>query len=96
MYGTVIKIIRESGSHIITLEINYLFGVQLTDVARSLNLQENITTIEQEMTIKRVKKGFRLAEVPCNEYRREFGESVILLRKVCLRYLYSWIKYLST
>lgn len=107
LYGTVNKFIRESGSHIITLGINYRFGVQLTDsqngfrvirtdVARSLNLQENITTIEQEMTIKCVKKGFRLAEVPCHEYKREFGESVILLRKVWFRYLFSWIKYLFT
>jgi dolichol-phosphate mannosyltransferase len=64
------------------------------DVILSLKLKENITTIEQEMTMKCLKKGFIITEVPTHEYSRKYGESVIKLRKVWFRYVYSFIKHL--
>jgi dolichol-phosphate mannosyltransferase len=87
------------------LGINYRFGVRLTDsqngfrairrdAALSLGLQENITTIEQEMIIKTLKKGYRITEVPAHEYARKYGDSNIKLGKVWFRYVYSWLKYL--
>jgi hypothetical protein len=96
--------LREVGSHIITVGINHRFKTKLTDsqngfraikkeVASNLNLKENITTIEQEMIIKALKKGYRLKEVPAHEYKRKYGESVIKLRNVWFRYVYSWLKY---
>lgn len=105
LHGTWNKFLRETGSHLIILGINWRFGVQLTDgqngfrairasVARKLNLKEDITTIEQEMIIKTLKKGYRMAEVPTHEYRRKDGESSIILGKVWWRYVYSWLKYL--
>jgi hypothetical protein len=65
-----------------------------TTVARDLGLREDITTIEQEMTIKTLAKGYRMGEVPVHEYARGFGESKIKLSRVSFRYVYSWLKYL--
>lgn len=105
LHGDLEKFLRMIGSDIITLSINYRFDVRLTDsqngfrairssVARSLGLKENITTIEQEMIIKSLKKKYRVGEVPTFEYARKGGESKIVLRKVSFRYVYSLIKYL--
>lgn len=99
------KVARIIGSQIITQGINWRFGVHLTDsqygfrairtdVARSLDLKENITTIEQEIIIKTLHRGHRLLEVPIHEYKRRYGRSVISLRRVALRYVLSWLKYL--
>ncbi|MCY4643736.1 MAG: glycosyltransferase family 2 protein [Bacteriovoracales bacterium] len=105
LHGDIEKFIRMIGSDIITLGINYRFGVRITDsqngfralrsnIARELNLKENITTIEQEMTIKTIKKGFKLIEVPVHEFKREHGGSRIKISRVAFRYVYSWLKYL--
>ncbi len=104
-HGDFDKFLRMMGSDIITLGINYRFNVRLTDsqngfrairtkVARQLNLKENITTIEQEMIIKTLRAGYRITEVATHEYARKYGQSVIKLRKVAFRYVYSWLKYL--
>lgn len=105
LHGNIGKFIRMVGGDIITLGINYRFGVRLTDsqngfraikteVAKKLNLKENITSIEQEMIIKTLKNGYRIAEVPAHEYARKAGESKVRVRRVWLRYVYSWLKYL--
>jgi dolichol-phosphate mannosyltransferase len=103
LHGDIYKLLRMIGSDIILLAINYRFKVRLTDsqngfrairtdVARALDLKENITTIEQEMTIKCLKKGYRINEIPSHEYARKYGESVIALRKVWFRYIWSLLK----
>jgi len=105
LHGDVEKLLRMIGSDIILIGINKKFKVNLTDsqngfravrtkAARSLRLEENITTIEQEMTIKCLKKGFRISEVPTHEYARAHGASVIKLRRVWFRYVWSFLKYL--
>ncbi|MGB2705876.1 MAG: glycosyltransferase family 2 protein [Candidatus Omnitrophota bacterium] len=105
LHGDINKFTRMVGSDIVTLGINYKFGVDLTDsqngfraikkdVALALDLKENITTIEQEMIIKTLRKGYRMAEVPTHEYARRHGTSSIVARKVWFRYVYSWLKYL--
>jgi dolichol-phosphate mannosyltransferase len=105
LHGDIGKFIRMIGSDIITLGINYRFGVRLTDsqngfraikreVALALGLKENTTTIEQEMIIKTLRKGYRMGEVASHEYARKYGDSTIKIRKVCFRYVYSWLKYL--
>lgn len=102
LHGDVEKLLRMIGSDIILIGINKRWKVNLTDsqngfraiktsVARQLDLRENITTIEQEMTMKALKKGFRIAEVPSHEYHREFGTSLISLRKVWFRYVWSFL-----
>jgi dolichol-phosphate hexosyltransferase len=105
LHGGFDECFRLMGSSFITACINWKHGLCLsdsqngfrairTDTARQLNLQENITTIEQEMIIKTLNKGFRMAEVPTHEKRRIAGYSKISLRKVWFRYVYSFIKYL--
>ncbi|MGB9004826.1 MAG: glycosyltransferase family 2 protein, partial [Candidatus Aminicenantales bacterium] len=105
LHGDVEKLLRMIGSDIILIGINKKFKVHLTDsqngyrairttAARSLSLKENITTIEQEMTIKCLKKGFRISEVPTHEYAREHGASVIKLGKVWFRYVWSFMSNL--
>jgi len=105
LHGDVEKLLRMIGSDIILIGINKRWKVHLTDsqngfraiktkVARQLDLKENITTIEQEMTMKCLKKGFIIDEVPTHEYERKHGKSVISLRKVWFRYIWSFVKNL--
>ncbi len=93
------------GSSLITACINHRFGVRLSEsqngfrairtaVLRDLGLQEDITTIEQEMIIKTLKKGYRMAEVPSHEHKRKAGYSKISVRRVAFRYVWSVIRYL--
>ena len=105
LHGDLAKFIRMMGSDIITLSINYRFDVRLTDtqngfrairkqVGLDIDLKEDIFTIEQEMVIKALKKGYRTAEVPSHEYERKFGDSGIVVWKVAHRYVWCLIKNL--
>ena len=93
------------GSSFITACINHRFQVRLsesqngfrairTSVLRDLDLREEITTIEQEMIIKTLRKGYRLIEVPSHEHRRKAGVSKIRLRRVAFRYVFSLVRHL--
>ncbi len=105
LHGGFDEFMRLMGSSFITACIGWRFKQRLSDsqngfrairteVLRRLDLQENITTIEQEMIIKTLKGGFRLSEVPTHEYKRKYNESHISIRKVWLRYVSSMLKYL--
>lgn len=105
LFGGFDEFLRLAGSSFITECINWRFKSTLSDsqngfraikreVALKLDLKENITTIEQEMVIRTLKCGYRMAEVPTHENKRLVGPSKIKLRKVWLRYGYSLIKYL--
>jgi dolichol-phosphate mannosyltransferase len=107
LHGDFAKFVRCLGSDIITLGINYRYGVALTDsqngfralradVARQLDLREEITTIEQEMIIKTLALGYRVVEVPARESVRRAGASCIDVKRVAGRYVYSWLKYIVT
>jgi len=105
LHGGFDECFRLMGSSLITACINHRFHVRLSEsqngfrairtaVLRDLGLQENITTIEQEMIIKTLKKGYRMAEVPSHEHERIAGYSKISVRKVAFRYVWSMIRYL--
>jgi dolichol-phosphate hexosyltransferase len=105
LHGGFDEFMRLTGSSFITFCINHRFKVRLSDsqngfrairgaVLKDLGLVENITTIEQEMIIKTLKKNYKMAEVPAHEYRRKYGESCIKMHKVFFRYIYSFIKHL--
>ncbi len=105
LHGGFDECFRLMGSSFITACINWKFKVKLsesqngfraikTEVMKQLGLEENITTIEQEMIMKTLKKGFRMAEVPSHEYERKKGYSKISLKKVWFRYVYTLVKYL--
>ena len=105
LHGGFDECFRLMASSFITACINWRFKVKLsesqngfraikTDVIKQLGLEENITTIEQEMIMKTLKKGFRMAEVPSHEYERKKGYSKISLKKVWFRYVYTLVKYM--
>ena len=105
LHGGFDECFRLMGSSFITACINWKFKVRLsesqngfraikTSVIKQLDLKEDITTIEQEMIIKTLKKGFKIAEIPSHEHKRVAGYSKISLRKVWFRYVFSLFKYL--
>jgi len=105
LHGTFDEFMRLAGSAFITAAINLRYGSRLSDsqngfrairkaVFQELETKETTTTIEQEMVMKTLKKGFRLAEVPAHELPRKYGESHINVYKAAPRYLYSLIKNL--
>lgn len=105
LHGDIGKFIRIVGSDIITLTINYRFGVRLTDtqngfraikkdIGIKIGLKEDIFTIEQEMIMKVLKHGYKILEVPTHEYAREYGQSNIVVWKVAHRYIWCLIKNL--
>lgn len=105
LHATFRQFVRLFGSQIITLSINYSQNVRLTDcqngfrairreTAQALGLEEDITTIEQEMIIKSLRSGYRMGEVATHEYVRSNGESNFHVKDVWQRYLYSLVYYL--
>jgi dolichol-phosphate mannosyltransferase len=105
LHGGFDEFLRLTGSSLITALIGWRFHQRISDsqngfrairteVLRQLDLREDITTIEQEMIIKTLKRGFRLAEVPTHEYKRRYKESHIVIGRVWLRYVSSMLKYL--
>lgn len=105
LHGGFDECFRLMGSSFITACINHHFKVRLSEsqngfrairtaVLRDLGLREDITTIEQEMIIKTLKKGYRMGEVPTHEQKRKAGYSKISVKKVAFRYVWSMVRYL--
>lgn len=105
LHGGFDEFLRLAGSSFITACINWRFNCRLsesqngfravrTSVLRELDLRENTTTIEQEMTIKTLRGGWRMAEIPSHEHPRRHGASHIRVWHDAPRYGYSLIKYL--
>ena len=105
LHGGFDEFMRLSGSSFITACINWRFGCRLSDsqngfrairteVLRQLDLREDRTTIEQEMIIKTMRRGFRMGEVPSHEHPRRHGVSHIQVWRSAPRYGYSLAKYL--
>jgi glycosyltransferase involved in cell wall biosynthesis len=105
LHGGFDEFFRLTGSSFITACINWRFNCRLsesqngfrairTSVLKQLDLREDITTIEQEMIIKTLRRGFRMAEVPSHEHPRTHGDSHIRVWRSAPRYGYSLVKYL--
>lgn len=105
LHGGFDELCRLTGSSFITACINWRLGVRLsesqngfrailTSVLRQLDLRENGTTIEQEMIIKTLRLGFRMAEVGAHERPRAHGRSHIVLWRAAPRYLFTLVWYL--
>jgi dolichol-phosphate mannosyltransferase len=105
LHGGFDEFFRLAGSSFITACINWRFRCALsesqngfrairTSVLRELSLSENITTIEQEMIIKTLRRGFRMAEVPSHEHPRAHGTSHISVWRSAPRYGWSLLKHL--
>ena len=105
LHGGFDEFFRLAGSSFITACINRRFGCRLSDsqngfrairtsVLRDLDLAENTTTIEQEMIMKTLRRGYRMAEVPSHEHPRTHGTSHIKVWRSAPRYGYSLVKHL--
>jgi dolichol-phosphate hexosyltransferase len=105
LHGGFDEFFRLAGSSFITACINWRFNCRLsesqngfrairTEVLRQLALVEDTTTIEQEMIIKTLRGGFRMAEVPSHEHPRAHGTSHISVWRSAPRYGWSLVKYL--
>jgi glycosyltransferase involved in cell wall biosynthesis len=105
LHGTLEQLIRYIGSQLIMLGINYRWNVRLTDsqngfrairrdVGRQLGLTSNLTTIEQEMMMKALKKGYRVSEIPSHEYERKWGTSKVVVWKLWFAYVWSFLRNL--
>jgi dolichol-phosphate mannosyltransferase len=105
LHGGFDEFFRLTGSSFITACINWRFNCALsesqngfralrTSVLQQLDLAEDITTIEQEMIIKTLRRGFRMAEVPSHEHPRTHGASHIRIWRAAPRYGWSLVKYL--
>jgi glycosyltransferase involved in cell wall biosynthesis len=105
LHGTLEQLIRYVGSQLIMLAINYRWNVRLTDsqngfrairrdVGRQLGLTSNLTTIEQEMLMKALKRGYRVSEVGSHEYERRWGTSKVVVWKLWFAYVWSFLRNL--
>ena len=105
LHGTFEQLIRYVGSQLIMLAINYRWNVRLTDsqngfrairrqVGKSLGLTSNLTTIEQEMTMKALKQGYRVGEIASHEYERRWGKSKVVVWKLWFAYIWSFLRNL--
>lgn len=92
LHGGFDEFLRLAGSSFITYCINRRWKIRLSDsqngfrairteVFRALPLRENSTTIEMEMIMQTLRRGFRMAEVPTHERTRVCGVSKISLKK---------------
>ncbi len=99
LHGDISRFIRMTGSHVLLLLINYRWNIRLTDcqngyrairtdVARNINLTENVHTIEEEMVMKCLKHKYIVSEVPSHEYERKHGSSTLNL-------MGTWYKFVS-
>jgi dolichol-phosphate mannosyltransferase len=100
LHGGFDEFFRLTGSSFITACLNWKFGVRLSDsqngfrairtaVLRELALKEDATTIEQEMIVQTLRRGYRLVEVPSHEHRRQHGRSHIRIWRAAPAYLRS-------
>jgi hypothetical protein len=63
-------------------------------VLRQLELSEGQTTIEQEMIIRTLQAGYRLAERPSHESARRHGRSHVSVWRSTPRYVWSLVRNL--
>lgn len=101
LHGTLGQFIRYVGSQLIMLAINYRWNVRLSDsqngfrairrdVGLALDLKSNLTTIEQEMLMRALKRGYRVTEVGSHEYERRWGTSKVVVWKLWWAYVWSF------
>jgi glycosyltransferase involved in cell wall biosynthesis len=103
LHGGFDEFLRLTGSSFITACINGRYKVRLSDsqngfraikreVFLRLGLISNCTTIEQEMIMKSVAYGYRMAEVPSHEHLRKGGVSKVQVFKLWHKYLLNLLK----
>ena len=101
--GTLDATMRDWFGRVINTVINLRFRANVTDsqngfralrreIIPLLGLSENSFTIEQQMTIRCIKKGLRIVELPSLELRRRHGKSHISLLRHGPRYAWCLLR----
>lgn len=104
LFSDAAELVRLTGSMIINLCINYRWNVRLSDtqngfralardVGASLRMKEHGTTVEQEMVMKALAAGYRVANVASHEYRRQGGRSKVVVSRVWHKYVANVLKH---
>jgi glycosyltransferase involved in cell wall biosynthesis len=106
--GSIINKMHYAGNILSSFVVNLLWSKgrrHITDcqngfraikmcILEQLDLKEDSFAIEQEMVIKCLKKGYRIAEVPIYEFKRQHGESRVILTSMLPKYILCFIKNL--
>lgn len=87
----IVNLIWAQGKKIIT-DCNNGFRAIKTNVAKQLKLEEDDFAIEQEMTIKCIKMGYRICEVPSYEFKRQYGKSHVNSMRMLPKHISCFIK----
>ncbi len=85
-HGTLDNVVRQVGGTVISWMLHWRWGTDITDcengfravlpaAARQLRLEADDFLIEQELTIRAIKAGWRIREVASHEYARQGGVS---------------------
>ena len=85
-HGTLDNVVRQIGGTVISWMLHWRWGTDITDcengfravnlqAARQLRLEAEDFLIEQELTIRAIKAGWRILEVASHEYKRQGGVS---------------------
>jgi dolichol-phosphate mannosyltransferase len=105
LHGGFDEFLRLAGSSFITACINWRFNVRLSDsqngfrairtcVLRDLGLIAGHTTVEQEMVMRTLRRGYRIVERPSHERARQHGESHVNVWRAAPRYAWSLFTHL--
>ena len=105
LHGGFDEFLRLAGSSFITACINWRFNVRLSDsqngfrairtsVLRQLDLRDAHTTVEQEMIMRALHRGFRIVERPSHESARLYGKSHVNVWCAAPRYAWSLLSHM--
>lgn len=105
LHGGFDEFLRLAGSSFITACINWRFNVRLSDsqngfrairtsVLRQLGLRDAKTTIEQEMIMRALHRGYRIVERPSHESARLYGKSHVNVWRAAPRYAWSLVSHM--
>ena len=100
------QLIRTIGNIAMNIAINRRWHVQLSDtlngfravrrkIALDIGLTENRHTIEQEMVMKCLRHGYRVANIATHEYPRQFGESHIRIWREWPMFMWCVVKNIA-
>jgi dolichol-phosphate mannosyltransferase len=103
LHGTLEQFVKYVGSQLIMLAINYRWNVRLTDsqngfraidrrMGLGLELRSDLTTIEQEMLMRALKRGYRVEEIASHEFERQWGVSKISVWTASPAYVWSFLR----
>jgi len=103
LHGGFDQFFRLAGAAFITTCVNKRFGVDLSDcengfravrreVFLHIGLTARIATIEQEMVMNALARGYRVAEVPSHEHVRAGGASKIRLSRVWPHFVWGLVR----